>query len=147
MKSDVIAAVIVGFVIGVGSAILAINLPSIIKKSSPLPKQTVTNTTPVIPSSSQIVNSSIPFDITEPPDDSIVETKSLKIKGKTQSGNNIILVTDSDSSVTEALADGTFSLSTNLSEGGNTIYITSQNSNSGEEETKTLNIFYTPEKL
>jgi hypothetical protein len=144
MKKDIIIAIIIGFFIGSIAALFAVNLPSIIKRSKTPPASLNKDINPVI-SSAQITAIPVTLDISEPADESLVTSKNIKINGKTQPNNIVSAISDADSDVIQS-ENGTFSLSLDLREGGNNIYLTSTNEN-GDEETKILTVFYTTEKL
>ena len=143
MKKDLAIAISGGFLLGALVAIGVVILPSLIKKKSPAQNETITNSI-VTPSQKQ--EHTLSLEITEPTDEAIATNKEVKISGKTQKSNTIVLSTDLENTITEASADGNFSLNLRLVEGQNTLYITSYNEN-GDTETKSLTVFYTGEKL
>lgn len=143
MKKEILVAIIIGFFIGVITALTVTNLPKLI---SGIKFQTVTQSpTPTI---SQIQESVINPDINieSPKDESVSDTKSVNISGSTDK-NNTVLIESADDQVAEIASDsGRFSTKMNLREGVNTIYLTVYDQ-SGNSNTKTLNIYYTSEKL
>lgn len=142
MKKDLIFAIGGGFLLGTIVAISALTLPTLLRKKSE--DQNETTNTIVLPT--QKVGEETSLSITTPQDESIVTNKVLKVAGKTGSAHMILFDTDFGSDSVEASGDGTFSFTTDLVEGQNTILVTSYNTN-GDKETKTLTVFYTGEKL
>lgn len=143
MKKDLAIAISGGFLLGALVAISVVTLPSLMKKKSSAQNETITNSI-VTPSQQQ--EHALSLEITEPTDEAIATSKEVKISGKTQKSNTVVLSTDLENIITEASADGNFSLDLRLVEGQNTLYITSYNEN-GNIETKSLTVFYTGEKL
>ena len=143
MKKDLAIAISGGFLLGALVAISVVTLPSLMKKKSSAQNETITNSI-VTPSQKQ--EHALSLEITEPTDEAIATTKEVKISGKTQKSNTVVLSTDLENTIIEASADGNFSLDLRLVEGQNTLYITSYNEN-GDIETKSLTVFYTGEKL
>lgn len=142
MKKDVIIASLVGFALGSISALLVVNLPSLLKRSSQS-QVTTANITPTIASLSK----TIPLlTIESPIDESIFPSKNIEISGKTTPGTILVLDADLENNVQVASNSGSFSFPTTLKEGANVIVVTAYNEN-GEGETKTLTVFYTSEKL
>ena len=142
MKKDITIAVVFGFILGVITAIIVVNLPSVIKKS---PSSEIAQISPtLIPS--PVVQKVVNLSIEQPVDETIVSTKNIKISGKTGVGNTIVLESDLDIDTKESSTDGSFSFPVTLTEGGNTLLITSYNEK-GNSETKILTVFYTSEKL
>jgi hypothetical protein len=145
MKRDVVVAVSLGFILGAFAALIAVRLPAIIRnvkfsqntktraQISPAPRISVTN----LPNS---------IEISSPADGIIATAKTLTLKGKTIAESIVTVETDSISDAQVASGDGSFLFPINLSEGTNTITVTSYNSDS-PENTKTLTVFYTPENL
>lgn len=146
MKKDVIIAIVVGFGIGAVAAFAAVNIPSLIKKGTAIPTGTIDSANISISPSVQISSIPVTLEVTTPADETIMTSKNLKISGKTQNNNLVYAISDSDSAVTEADKNGAFGLTLTLSEGGNNIYLTSQNEN-GDEETKIMTVYFAPEKL
>lgn len=144
MKKDVIAAIVSGFILGGIVALIAVNLPSIFQSS----KNTTTEQTAqeITPTPALIAaEASDNLEITDPKDESIVSEKELKITGRTKSGDAILVESESDISESKVENDGTFTALLTLSEGENQITFYSLNANG--EETKTITVYYTSEKL
>lgn len=143
MKKDLAIAISGGFLIGALVAVSVVTLPSFMKKKSSTQNEPITN---IIVTPSQKQEHALFLEITDPFDESIATSQEIKVSGKSQKSNTIVLDTDLGNTVTEAADDGSFSLTTRLVEGQNTLYITSYNEN-GDTETKSLTVFYTGEKL
>lgn len=142
MKKDVLVAVGVGFILGTVVALAATNLPQIIKSVKvPDVKQTP-SPTPEITSAAQNPQ----FSIDSPKDESIIETKTIDVSGQTKGDQIILVETENDQKVIESETDGNFTTKLNLTEGVNTIYFTVYDKE-GLATTKSINVYYTTEKL
>lgn len=142
MKKDVFFAIVVGFVLGSLTALLAVNLPFLLK-STTQPAVKLSSVTPTI---IQINAPSLLLTIDTPLEESIVTANTINVSGKIALGTILVVDTDSESQVQEASSSGSFSFPAKLGEGANTIIVTAYNGN-GESEQKTLTVFYTREKL
>ena len=142
MKKDIAIALIIGISIGSILALTVTNLPTIIKEGQKRTEKITLPTSTPISSIPQIQD----LEIEKPLDGSISETDSIQVLGKSKPGNLLFIDTDSDTKIIEAGSDGNFSEKISLSEGANRIHVTKYD-DSGEEQTKTLTVFYTPEKL
>jgi len=143
VKKEVFSALLVGFFIGSTIAIFAVKLPNWLSQKTST-KKTIPASTPV-PSS--IINlSKSALVINKPEDQSIFSQPFITLEGNSKENSLIIIESEKESLIAEADKNGSFSAKLNLIEGGNPIYITSED-NSSEPETKILTIFYTPEKL
>lgn len=143
MKKEILVAILIGFFIGVVAALTVTNLPKLLKS---IKFQTVTKSPS--PTISQIIETVVNPDINieSPRDESVSDTKSVNISGSIHK-NNTILIESADDQVAEVASDsGRFSTKMNLREGANTIYFTVYDE-SGNSITKTLNVYYTTEKL
>lgn len=143
MKRDVIIALFAGILIGSISALTIINLPSFLKSGSKSPEPNITQMPPSI---TQNINIQTDLEISQPPDGSISETKNIDLMGKTSSGSMVLIDTDKDSATLLSGKDGRFRSPITLGEGVNTVYVTVY-STKGDSRTKTINVYYTPEKL
>ncbi len=144
MKKDVIAAVVSGFILGGLVAVAAVNLPSIFKISTNNTAEQTTQETIPKPSSIEAEIKEY-LEITEPKDESIVTEKELKITGRSKTGDAILVESENDISSAKVEDDGTFTTNLTLTEGGNQITVYSVNESS--EETKTIIVHYTSDKL
>lgn len=142
MKKDVVVAILVGFLLGVVVALTASNLPKIIgenlKKSKALP---IVSPTPLATSTSILE-----FAVEEPKDESVSDSKTLSITGLTRPNQTVVLASETDHDVLTADSSGRFASKLDLIEGVNRIYITVYDA-AGNSAAKTLNIYYTTEKL
>jgi len=142
MKRDIVIAMLIGFVGGVIVAVGIINGPALFKRNSTNLSLDKTNPVPVTVGAQNSVN----FSIDSPPDNSIQAEKSTTVKGKAEAKTTMVVDTDSDSFISDVSGDGTFGQTVALSEGANRIQVTNYNAK-GDSETKTITVFYTPEKL
>lgn len=143
MKKDILIALITGAFIGCSAALLFTHLPDILNRTLKTP-QIGPSPSEEIPSSKLIQTT--PLDILLPADNVIADAKKIQISGKTLIDNFVIMESDTDALSLVASGDGTFKFPVTLTEGVNRIYITSY-ANSGESNSKSLNIFYTEEKI
>lgn len=142
MKKDVFVALIIGFAIGAGIAVLAVRLPVILENSKKTEKVAeIENPTPKV-----VVENNTSINITEPIDQSILDKPDINVKGTVSPPASLVIETPLDSIIVVSDKEGFFSAQLKLTEGGNPIYITSLNQKS-ITETKTLNLFYTSENL
>jgi len=144
VKKDVIAAVVSGFILGGLVAVAAVNLPSIFKISTNNTAEQTTQETIPTPTSIEAEIKEY-LEITEPKDESIVTEKELKITGRSKTGDAILVESENDISSAKVEDDGTFTTNLTLTEGGNQITVYSVNESS--EETKTIIVHYTSDKL
>lgn len=151
MNKDAILATIIGFAVGLLVTGLVLFGPSLFKnmpkisfpkislpswpKTTPTPTPGVTQTKP------------LPHDlvIDSPLSDAIADTASLLVSGTTSDGALVVLSTTSDDAVVTATNEGKFAGKITLVEGKNTISITAF-SKDKKQITKTVTVFYTPEK-
>lgn len=142
MKKDVLVAIGVGFILGTVVALAATNLPQIIKTLKvPIVNQPP-SPTPQVTTAPQNQE----FTIDAPADESVAETKTIDISGTTRGGKMILIETATDNTTVNLDDSGRFTGKLNLTEGVNTIYVTLYDDN-GNSATKTLNVYYTTEKL
>lgn len=144
MKKDIIAAIAVGFVLGSLTAILAVNLPSLFKSKQSSSGQTETSN--VSPTAMPVISPTTNLEILEPADETIHLSKNITVSGKTSIGNTVVIEGSSDLTTPDIKNDGSFTDSITLTEGSNNISIYSFNGQDNEE-TKTLTVYYTLDKL
>lgn len=142
MKRDIIAALIIGFVIGGVIAITAVNLPNIVKNSFNTANTAALVSSTPIPKSPEILN----LEVTSPADWYLSSDKTMEIKGRTKKGATVIMETETDTHIKEADDEGNFTDKIDLTDGSNTLIVTSVNEN-GENIQKILTVYYTSEKL
>lgn len=143
MKKDIIIAILVGFVIGGIFAATLLSTPALLKsiqtKSSTLGAPSITPQVTKIESGEALTIDSLV-------NNSISAGKTIEIKGASRPGDILVIDTETDSKAIEADSSGTFSAQIELVEGGNTIAVTSYNSQ-GQSMSKTYTLFFTAEKL
>ncbi|OGG27000.1 hypothetical protein A2960_02540 [Candidatus Gottesmanbacteria bacterium RIFCSPLOWO2_01_FULL_39_12b] len=144
MKKDVYMAILAGFVIGTIVALTILNLPKIVKKQVPATKDELALT--ASPNPTPLPKTIVTLDIEEPVNYSLASSKTIKISGKTGTNNFLITENEEGIDLIQATESGSFSSSFSLREGNNNIYITSLN-DKDEEMTKSINVFWTGEKL
>lgn len=133
-----IAALIVGLLVA-GGIFYAFKF---LTSPPPMEKRTITldaTPTPVSTNSDELM-------VTEPADESVTDSKSVKISGKTLPGSTVVVTSDTDEQVAEPAENGNFSLSTTVSEGVNIIQVISFLP-SGEERRATRTVTYTTESF
>lgn len=142
MKKDVVIAIGIGIIIGIVTAISAVQLPSILSKKQKGPKnEQILNTTPNLSQPTSSI-----FEITEPSDETISTSPNITIKGKSIPNNLIVVETRLKDTIIQSKQDGTFQAQVKLVEGVNTVAFT-QYLESGESEHASIHIFYTSEQL
>jgi len=134
-------AILAGFVIGTIVALTILNLPKIVKKQVPATKDELALT--ASPNPTPLPKTIVTLDIVNY---SLASSKTIKISGKTGTNNFLITENEEGIDLIQATESGSFSSSFSLREGNNNIYITSLN-DKDEEMTKSINVFWTGEKL
>jgi hypothetical protein len=145
MKRDIIVALSIGILIGSVAALSFTYLPYITNgvfkggtETYPSP-----NSTPN-PDKKQI--QPVELNLSSPSDNFVSDSNTVNISGITKSSNIVVIDSDTDYSVNTASADGSFKIPINLSEGLNKIYISVYNQ-TGDSVNKSVNVFYTSEKI
>jgi hypothetical protein len=145
MKNDVVIAIIIGFFLGAIAALIVVNIPSIVntgkKNLTAISKSQESSPTPTPTKTAKFT-----IEISEPMDNEIAKTNKITIKGKTINNSQLMLEGKNETTAVLTSADGSFTGETGLSEGYNEITITVYNQ-SGESISKSIKVFYTPEKL
>ena len=151
MNKDAILATIIGFTVGLLVTGLVLFGPSLFKNipKFAFPKITFPQwkgATPT-PTQSSIQTSTRAFDlvIDSPLPNTIEESASVLVSGTSSDGALIVLSTTNDDAVITATADGKFAGKITLVEGKNVVSVTAF-SKDKKQITKTVTIFYTPEK-
>ena len=142
MKKDVVLALSFGLGLGALIAVLAVKIPLFLENRKPdkkfqTEKKQLSPTPPVVTTK---------LTIKEPSDQSILNSVDVSLKGQTDPETIVIIESPNDSQAIESDKNGSFSAKLKLSEGGNPVVVTAVDSQ-GNEETKTLNLFYTDEKI
>lgn len=133
-----------GFIIGIIVALILTNLPKIVKEGIKLQSSNPIATPTII--QVQNATSSLELTLDSPKDESISDTKSIEVSGRTKASMTVFIESEIDQMTVESNDSGGFAGKINLSEGVNTIFLTVYDE-LGNSNTKNLNIFYTTEKL
>ena len=141
MKKDVLSALVLGFLLGALVALIIVRLPSIIKRSDSS-KLSINNekTTP------SVIIEKTAITIDKPKDLTIFGNSKIEISGKAQKAKVLTVESYKTSLILIPDESGNFKATIDLVEGGNPVII-SGNDGIGNDETKTLNLFYTSEKI
>jgi len=141
MKKDVLSALVLGFLLGALAALVIVRLPSIIKRSDSS-KLSINNekTTP------SVIIEKTAITIDKPKDLTIFGNSKIEISGKAQKAKVLTVESYKTSLILIPDESGNFKATIDLVEGGNPVII-SGNDGIGNDETKTLNLFYTSEKI
>ncbi|KKS47570.1 hypothetical protein A3J20_04130 [Candidatus Gottesmanbacteria bacterium RIFCSPLOWO2_02_FULL_42_29] len=141
MKKDVLSALVLGFLLGALAALVIVRLPSIIKRPDSS-KLTVKNEkiTPTVFAEKTSITIDKPKDLT------IFGNSKIEISGKAQKAKVLTVESYKTSLILIPDESGNFKATIDLVEGGNPVII-SGNDGIGNDETKTLNLFYTSEKI
>lgn len=146
MKKDVIIAVVIGFVIGGAAALGVTNLPALLKNTQKTTAEKIAATISPSPEPSKTTNGETSLSVEQPEQDSLLPEKIVFVTGKSKPGNLVVVETDLESQATEVKENGTFSAKITVGEGSNTILVNSYD-DAGNEDSKSVTVFYTPEKL
>ena len=141
MKKDVLSALVLGFLLGALAALVIVRLPSIIKRPDSS-KLTVKNEkiTPTVFAEKTSITIDKPKDLT------IFGNSKIEISGKAQKAKVLTVESYKTSLILIPDESGNFKATIDLVEGGNPVII-SGNDGIGNDETKTLNLFYTSENI
>jgi hypothetical protein len=151
MNKDAILATVIGFTVGLVVTGLVLFGPTLFKNmpkisfpkiTLPLWKNGNPSPTPTIETPKSLVHDLV---IDSPLPNAIEESASVLVSGTTSDGALVVLSTTTDDSVVTATADGKFAGKITVSEGKNTVSVTSF-SKDKKQITKSVTIFYTPEK-
>ena len=141
MKKDVLSALVLGFLLGALAALIIVRLPTILKRSDT--SKLSVNNEKISPSVFIEKNS---ITIEKPKDLTIFANSKAEISGKAQKAKVITIESYKTSLILVPDENGNFKVTVDLIEGGNPIII-SGNDGNGNDETKTMNLFYTSEKI
>lgn len=136
MNKDALLATVIGFVVGLlitGLLLVGPKLVSLLPKIS-LPK-TAATPTPAAQNTGFTIDSPLP--------DSIESSSKLLVSGSTEMGAMVVIQTDVDDEVVLAKDDGKYAGKVTLAEGKNDLTVASYGKT--KQETKTIQVFYTPE--
>lgn len=140
LGKETILAAVAGFALGLLAAWLVWTLPQNLgKKQAP--------TTLSEESTAPPASETFTLQVSEPENEAISQTATIKVAGKTLSGAAVIVSGPLGDEVIEATADGKFTTNVNLEEGANEINITAYASGSGEEKSEARTVNYTKEEF
>lgn len=142
MKKDVTVAICAGFVLGIIVALTATNLPNILKIKIPTTGQTPSPTAPEV--KTPLPNLDLTVD--SPKEESISDSKTATVSGHAKGGQTVLIETADNYDTPDIEASGKFTSKLDLAEGVNTVYFTLYDDN-GNSIAKTVNVYYTTEKL
>jgi len=109
---------------------------------SKLPKITISSSSPTIAQE----NSNMFLSVDQPADESVTDSKTLTINGKTNPENTIIINTPIEDQVITPAQNGNYSITATIDTGENQIVLTAINPN-GEELRKILTVTYSTEQF
>ncbi|MBI3379248.1 hypothetical protein HY029_00675 [Candidatus Gottesmanbacteria bacterium] len=144
MKKDIAVAIFVGFIIGIVVALTAVNLPVILKEGIKISKGLPAPTVTPIPVNATTQN--LDFTLDSPKDESIAESKTVEFSGHAKAGQSVFIESFYDHNATIVHDSGQFSTKLNLAEGVNNIFV-SIFDDTGNSSSKTINVYFTSEKL
>ena len=142
MKKEVLIAIVLGFIIG-----LIITF-GIYRAQKAYRGQLTQDQMPDLPTPDAQTSSSAghQINITSPQDETIYDQEILGISGSTTPLSYVTAVSSQDQAVTQAAQDGTFSLTIELTGGGNIITVTAIDSD-GQSASQDLTITYSTADL
>src|SRR5258708_11760541 len=141
MKIEKVIFSFIGTVIGLlvaGGAFYFYN------NSHPKPPEKKVAAAKITPTPTSTSNPSFFLTIDEPKDESVSDTKTIKITGKTISDATVIISTAGDDQIATASSSGDFSTSATIDNDENQVLVTSI-APSGDEIQKTLTVTYSTE--
>lgn len=144
MRRDVAVAILAGFILGAVVALAATNLPKIIKEGLKISKN-ITAPSPT-PTPVKSASQNLEFTIDSPQDESVADGKTATFSGRVAPGQTVLIESAADNAVADVDSSGKFSAKLNLAEGLNKFFVTVFE-DSGNSNTKTLNVYFTTEKL
>ena len=140
-----VLAITLGLILGGGAAFGLVKAPSFFK-TTPTPTGAPSEEqNAMTPSPTQFVKSAITLDILLPENQSMSDSETVTVSGKTQKKALVALASPTDETVTRADEDGAFSASIKLSEGSNEIVVVASNGDNSVE--KRILVNYTTDKL
>lgn len=150
MNKDAILATVIGFTVGLAVTALILFGPSLFKNvpKFSLPSFSLPQWNKPTPEPTPVQGITLNHDlvIESPLPNAIEESASVLISGTTSQGALVVLSTPTDDLVVTATADGKFAGKITVAEGKNIISVTSF-AKDKKQITKTVSIFYTPEKF
>ena len=141
MKTERVVLAVIAIIVGLAVAGIAFFIYQSTKAVPTNKAQTIKIVTPTpTPSVTSLLS------IDSPADESVVNTRSVTISGKTASDATIVLNTATDDQVVSPASNGNYSLTTTLANGQNLITITAIAAN-GDEVTKKMTITSSTEQF
>lgn len=144
MKAEKIILSLVAIVVGLAAAGIAFYLYQMTKVVPPSKSQTISIKNQITPSPTP--NTQNFLTVENPKDESVTDTKTITISGKTEPGATIIISTENNDQVINAAANGDFTLTNSIGSGTNIIQITAVFAN-GEEKKVTRTVTYSTESF
>ncbi len=144
MKAEKIILSFVAVVIGLIAAGVAFYLYQMTKTIPPSKDQVISVQTQITPSPTPDTQNFLTVE--NPKDESVTNTKTITIQGKTAPKATIIISTENSDQVVKAAANGDFTLTITTGNGTNVIQITAIFAN-GEEKKITRTVTYSTESF
>ena len=138
MRKEVFVAVVLGGILGLAIA-FGVWRANVALKSQSSETQKISTTNPETPAPTIGI-----LLITEPDENSLVNTESVTLKGKAEPGSTIIVTTPTDAVTTVADNSGNWIANIKLSAGANGVSVTALNEQ-GEEFSTQITITYSTE--
>lgn len=146
MNKDALLATIIGFVVGLiitGLLLVGPKVLSFLPKFS-MPSFTLGQTNGTTPAPTP-EKKDFSFKIDSPLPDAIEDTAEILVSGTAEPGSIVVIQTDTDDEAQSVSDDGKFAGKITLAEGRNVLTVTSYGKS--KQESQTLNVYYTQEKL
>jgi hypothetical protein len=145
MNKDALLATVIGFVVGLcitGLLLMGPKLMTYLPKIS-LPTISLGQSNPQTTPTPDAKDFTLTID--SPLNEAIEHTAEVLVSGTTHPKATVIIQTDIDDEVVRSSDDGKYAGKVTLGEGKNDLTVTSYTV--GKPETKTVQVFYTPEEL
>lgn len=145
MNKDALLATVIGFVVGLcitGLLLMGPKLMAYLPKIS-LPTISLGQSNPQTTPAADAKDFTLTID--SPLSEAIEHTAEVLVSGTTHPKSTVMIQTDADDEVVLAAEDGKYAGRITLAEGKNDLTVTSYKD--GKPETKTVQVFYTPEEL
>lgn len=144
MKAEKIILSLVAVIVGLIAAGIAFYLYQMTKTIPPSKKETISIKNQISPTPTP--NNQNFLTVENPKDESVTDTKTVTISGKTEPGATIIVSTENSDQVVNAAGNGDYTLTTTIGSGTNVIQITAVFTN-GEEKKVTRTVTYSTESF
>jgi len=144
MRKEVVIAIVLGFVLGL---LITGGIWWTTKSSQTnVPDQSSEVSPTSSPSPTEFLSKEIPLEINEPENESIIETASVKLKGKTLSHAVVVIIYPEGESIVEADDEGDFESMVTLKGGANEIRVTVYDGEGNKKE-DTITLVYSTAKI